>query len=313
MIHRRLRTFLRPALLGFLSLALGSSVSLRAESMYVSYVGGNIGRFDTLTGANLGIFASGLDSPRGLTFDPLGNLYVANINTSTINKITPDGTVTVFASGGGLNFPFAMTIDVTGHLYASNLGDNTISKIAPDGTVSLYASGLSQPYGLAFGPDGLLYAANRFDATISQIAADGSVSLFASGSMNYPIGLAFSGGSLFAANSGCDAITRISADGTANFFAVGNGLSFPMGLAADQSGNLYAANFGAYSISKITPYGAVTFFANTDGGPAGIAFAPSPGIEVVPVPEPGVAALAVFGLLARVAGARPRRKVAAGA
>jgi hypothetical protein len=50
-------------------------------------------------------FATGLsDEPRGLTFDDVGNLFVAEVpvaNTGDILKFTPDGTQTVFASGIG--------------------------------------------------------------------------------------------------------------------------------------------------------------------------------------------------------------------
>ena len=294
-LHKLLNSFQKAVAVAILGSAFGILAPAQAESLYVSYVGGGIGVFDSLTGTNLGLFAEGLDSPRGLVFDGQGNLYVANVNSATINKITPSGAVNIFATGGGLNLPFALAIDVGGFLYASNIGNNTISKIAPDGSVSLFASGLSQPYGLTFGPDGDLYAANRFDATISRIDATGTVSLFAGSGMTYPVGLAFTGGNFYAGNSGSDSITRISTTGTTNAFAVGGGLSFPMGLTADQAGNLYAANFGGYDISRITPNGTVSFFADTDGGPAGLAFAPN--FNSNPVPEPGAAAFLLVGAL----------------
>jgi sugar lactone lactonase YvrE len=279
----------------------------QAETLFVSYVGGQIGRFDSVTGANLGLFASGLHSPRGLTFDSTGNLYVANVNSATINKITPDGTVSAFASGGGLDFPYALAVDVSGSLYASNLGNNTISRIAPDGTVSLFATGMNRAHGLTFGSDGNLYASNYEDATVLKIDAAGTTSLFAVGNgMSNPVGIAAVGSNLFVANARNDTISLLDSTGSVSLFAAGGGLSFPVGLAADSAGNLFAANFNGYNISKITPSGAVQFFVNTDGGPAAMAFAPT--LPPVVVPEPNSAILAIIGGIGCTILFRPRRR-----
>lgn len=301
-LHRR--RFL--SLLTLASLVL--SQGLCADTLYVSYVGGQIGRFDSATGANLGFFVSGLHSPRGLTFDAAGNLYVANVNSSTINKITPSGTVSVFATGGGLDFPYALAMDVSGSLYASNLGNNTISRIAPDGSVNLFASGMNRPHGLTFGGDGALYASNFEDATVLRIDSMGTTSLFASGGgLSNPVGIVAVGDQFLVANSRNDTISLLDDSGAVSLWASGGGLSFPVGLAADSGGNLFAANFGGYSISRIGAAGAVTFFANADGGPAAMAFAPTlpPGVVV---PEPNSAILAIVGGIGCSILLRPRRR-----
>jgi sugar lactone lactonase YvrE len=302
----RHRIFLSLLALG----ALAGSPGAFAESLYVSYTGGHIGRFDSITGANLGTFVTGLHSPCGLVFDAAGNLYVANVNSGTINKITPDGTVSVFASGGGLDFPYALAIDVSGSIYASNLGNNTVSRIGPDGSVSLFASGFNRAHGLTFGPDGALYASNYEDATVLRIDATGTTSLFASGQgMSNPVGIVSVGNDLFVANSRNDSIIKLSIDGIGTPVVGGGGLSFPVGLTADSLGNLYAANFNGYNFSRITPDGAISTLAYADGGPCAMAFAPSSvGPPVVVVPEPNSAILAVVGGLACTILFRPRRR-----
>ncbi len=64
-----------------------------ADTIYVSYSGDNtIRKFDSFTGADLGVFAStGLNQPQGLAFDSTGNLFVANYGNNTIMKFTSDG------------------------------------------------------------------------------------------------------------------------------------------------------------------------------------------------------------------------------
>ena len=92
-------------------------------------------RFDTLTGAFLGVFVSpgsgGLNGPTGLTFGPDGHLYVASFSlTSSVLKY--DG-----ASGAFL-----------GEFVAQNSG------------------GLQGPVGLAFSPDGDLYVASSYEGGV---------------------------------------------------------------------------------------------------------------------------------------------------
>ena len=53
-------------------------------------------------------FASGFNLPEGLTFLPNGNLLVTD--AGGIKQVTPDGVVSVFASGGGLNRPSGIAV-----------------------------------------------------------------------------------------------------------------------------------------------------------------------------------------------------------
>jgi hypothetical protein len=44
------------------------------------------------------VFATGLNNSRGLAFDSLGNLFVAELGGADILKFTPDGTGSVFTT-----------------------------------------------------------------------------------------------------------------------------------------------------------------------------------------------------------------------
>jgi hypothetical protein len=158
-----------------------------------------------------------------------GDLFVSDAGTNSINKFTPAGTRSTFASG--LNFPTALAFDSAGNLFEADSGSATIYKFAPDGTRSTFASGLSSPTGLAFDSAGNLFVADQFEAdgtgSIYKFAPDGTRSTFASG-LNYPTGLAFdSAGNLFEAGQGTGSIYKFTPDGTQSTFASGLSPWFP--------------------------------------------------------------------------------------
>jgi hypothetical protein len=80
-------------------------------------------------------YATGLDFPFGVAFDPNGNLFVGNLQGNTISKVSPSGVVTPFVTSG-VQYPIALTFDHNGNLYVANETANTVSKITPAGSVS---------------------------------------------------------------------------------------------------------------------------------------------------------------------------------
>ena len=115
----------------------------------------------------------------GLAFDPSGNLYASQ--DTQISKITPSGTVSVFATLPGV--VHGLAFDSGGILYAADYSDGLIDKISSTGAVSLFATlpgnplidggNPTPPDGLAFDGSGKLYAAEEFDNQIVQISQDG--------------------------------------------------------------------------------------------------------------------------------------------
>jgi hypothetical protein len=100
-----------------------------------------------------------------MTFDNSGNLFAADFNGGKINKFTPAGTQSTFATG--LNHPAGLAVDSGGNVFEADSGTGTIFKFAPDGTKTTFATGLQRPYGLAFDAVGnLLVADNGNGATI---------------------------------------------------------------------------------------------------------------------------------------------------
>ncbi len=98
--------------------------------------------------------AAGFNSPRGMTFDEAGNLYVADTGNHCVRKVSVDGTVTTISGTGSLgssnggfffwqhpsyNHPEAVAVGPDGTLYISDTANNDIRKVTPKGEVSVLA------------------------------------------------------------------------------------------------------------------------------------------------------------------------------
>jgi probable HAF family extracellular repeat protein len=210
--------------------------------------------------------AARFNGPYGVAVDTTGNVYVADINNSTIRKITPAGAVSTLAGLAGspgstdgtgsaarFNGPSGVAVDTTGNVYVADSYNHTIRKITPAGAVSTLAglAGSSgsvngtgsaarfyRPEGVAVDTTGNVYVADTINDTIRKITPAGVVSTLA--------GLAGSIGSV---------------DGTGSAARFGQ----PYGVAVDTTGNVYVADTINHTIRKITPAGAVSTLAGLAG------------------------------------------------
>ena len=235
------------------------------------------------------IFAASLSQPRGVAFDHLGNLFVAN-NTCdvacqlTIMKITPRGVQSTFATLNGDFYGEDLAFDRAGNLFAMVQDDtspifaSTIYKFTPDGVQSTFGSLPGAGFGLAFDRAGNLFAVNAaHDATIYKFAPDGTQSTFVGPTAfdpdHFPVGLAFdrSGNlfvSLYSGDAPCsnDRIIKFTPDGVGMDFTAE--VCAPRGMAFDRNGNLFVAERGwppPGDILKFAPDGMKTVFAVVPG------------------------------------------------
>ncbi len=207
------------------------------------------------------------------------NLYISDVGTywspqgyGTINKITPDGTVSLLANLPVATYPEGMACDSAGYLYmvgeVSNVNGQLIKsqilKISPDGDVRVFATlPLAAITGLAIDRNDNFYVADLTFERVLKMTVDGVISVFAVlPTGTGPSGLASdSSGNLYTSDYNSSQISKITPDGLVSLFANLPAGSFPEGLAFDGSGNLYTANGQTFQISKITPDGTVSVFA----------------------------------------------------
>lgn len=152
-------------------------------------------------------FANGAGLVYGLTVDGSGNVYAAGTGDDTIRKITPNGTVSVYASDSSLGSPNGMTFDSSGNLYTTGYGwGGTVNRITPNGAVTRVANvgGMD----VAFDANGNMYVSSG--SAIDRITPLGNISTFASG-FQLTWGLAFDqAGNLFVGDYFGNSISKVT-------------------------------------------------------------------------------------------------------
>ena len=226
-----------------------------------------------------------------------GDLYVADFGDAfgldpddwglDVKRVTPDGTVSVFAAGffvaTGNDFaPDGET------LIQAEIGRGYVFRVDPNGTPTLWAVGFSSPVGVAPTADGGAYVAACGANTIQRIAPNGATSLFAeSPEFNCPNGLTIApDGTLYTVNFNDGKILRIGTDGAVRVLATADGPG--NGHVAYAAGRLFVANRNGHQILRVSLDGEIEVLAGTgepgnEDGPADAATFRFPnGIAVTP-------------------------------
>lgn len=87
-----------------------------------------------------------IPAPTGISSDRDGNLYVAEFNTNTILKITPDNKKIVFLKDPKINGPIGLAFDKSQNLYIANYNKDNILKVSKNGLITILISNVKKPY-----------------------------------------------------------------------------------------------------------------------------------------------------------------------
>jgi len=120
-----------------------------AGNMYIADFFGVILKYTPA--GQVSTFANVVDATQ-IAFDRSGNLFVASSDHQMIEKITPEGVVSTFATIGGFGKPDGLAFDSSGQLYVgiAHGGSSVIERYTSDGVGSLFATLPSAPMYLAF-------------------------------------------------------------------------------------------------------------------------------------------------------------------
>jgi len=196
-------------------------------------------------------------APHGVGVDSKGNIFVCDLSSSTIRKISFDRKkVSTFAGSGKpgykdgkgkeaeFSFPHAVAVDKNDNLFIADISNHCIRKITPEGVVTTFAGSREKGF------------------------LDGDVK---SAKFNMPIDVAVDGdGNVYVVDIGNQRIRKVTAKGEVVTLA-GNGkpgcvngkgeeaqFNGPHGIVVDKKGNVIIAELYNYDIRLISPEGVVS-------------------------------------------------------
>ncbi len=225
------------------------------------------------------LLAEGFRFPEGPAVDKSGNVYLVNIQNGIINKVSPEGKVSVFADTGGTNQ--SCMFDRDGNLFVchNEPGKTGILKIDPHGAVSVVTTTsdgkpILRTNDMAWGPGGRLYfTAPDSDVikpagAIHYIDTDGTAKVFATG-LVFANGITFNsertymyvGEERSARNLSTIWRYRLNPDGSAarmgkEIFYQFTGRAYGVdGMKFDVKGNLWVAMYSESEVWCFSPEG----------------------------------------------------------
>ncbi len=239
-------------------------------------------------------FQTGLISPDDLTIDPSGNLWMADLDGSTVVELAPNGT-TLSPSAlvgpvglpgylpGGSNSPYHLASDMNGNIWIasynalSEINNQGVALTGPNGLTG-GALGLIDSAGLAIDHNNNVWVVSSFGNSVVKVGSNSIVLSPAAGysapGMASPAQVAIDGdGNVFVNNAGPGGLTELNNSGTAvsgmyGFTGGGilynntisYGISGGFGIQVDGSGDVWTSETEGQVNNFVLPQNAVYEF-----------------------------------------------------
>jgi len=195
--------------------------------------------------------SSKLYDPCGVAVDSSGNLFIGDADNNRVEKVTSEGTLSVFKSS--LKYPCGVAVDSSGNVYVAVWDGFNVVKVSADGTSTTTIAGtgtkgaptagtaiysqIGVPQAVAVDSTGNVYIADGYNNVIEKVTPAGWLSVFAG--------------------------TGTSGTPTAGP-ATSSKISNPMGVAVDSSDNVYFTSYNGY-VLRATPGGTLSILGGNGG------------------------------------------------
>ncbi len=221
-------------------------------------------------------------NPNGVAVDAAGNVYLADLGSSSIRKVSTDGTINVFLGDGhGLKngvpatsvaiyfqaYNNGLAVDKAGNVYFADNGNQRVVKVDTAGIFTTVAGNGNKGYTGDSGP-----ATSAELSSPTDVALDSAGNMYIADSLNIVVRKVDSSGTIstFAGSGECCGDTG---DGGPATSAV---MSSPTSVAVDSAGNVYIGDRGDNVVRKVNAAGIISTAVGTpgitgfagDGGPA---------------------------------------------
>ena len=221
----------------------------------------------TYAGDGLAATIASLDNPNGLTFDPSGNLYIADAGNNRVRRVDQTGVITTFAGNGTvsgfggegeaaaltpIDTPEGVTADQAGNVYLTDTAHNRVIQVDTAGNIHTIAG--TGTAGFSNGGDGALPQVYN----PSGLALDGSANLYIADTQNQCVRMLTPEGVMSTV-----AGTGVSGFGGDGGPAANAELSVPSAVAVDSAGNVYIADTGNNRVRVVTTDGNINTIAGT--------------------------------------------------
>lgn len=241
-----------------------------------------------------------LGNPRALAVDAKGTLYVVDVGSEKVFKITQAGEVTTAEGTAGIAAPISVWVGKDGSMAVADLDSNVVYRISPKGEANTsgrpagegVVAGTAGPAGAVIDSKGNVFIADNKNGTVIKVTPEGESSVFAGKAdapgtedgkgtearFTTPRGLAIDGkDNLYVADEGNSNIRKITPEGVVTTLAGGSSsgtedgagknakFAAPRGLTVSKEGTVYVADTDNHTVRKVTAAGVVT----TIGGKAG--------------------------------------------
>jgi sugar lactone lactonase YvrE len=261
----------------FITEILGNRIRKVTPAGIISTVAGNGSK--GYSGDGGPAISAKFSSPRDISVDSGGNLFIADGENRRIRKVSSSGIITTVAGNGSLGYsgdggpatsaklyqPWGLSIDSANNLFIADTGSNCIRKVDSSGIITTIAGNTTWGYGGDGGPATSAQLKNPYG-----IAVDSAGNLFIADYNNNCIRKVDSSG----------IITTVAGNGSAGYsgdggMATSAQLNWPYGVAVDDADNLYIADYSNNRIRKVASSGIITTVAGSasvgfsgDGGPS---------------------------------------------